>query len=92
MDLDAKSLSIDGTEFEENMKTARLAITGARMGPPPALHETRASVNPSTRMHSKLTQNELSPTMDEIVGLASQSDPGPSQVMEGCETNISGEF
>lgn len=91
-DLDAKSLSIDETEFEENMKRAKLAITGARMGPPRALHETAALVNPLARMCDKATQNELSPILDEIVGLASQSDPGPSQGMEGSETNISGEF
>lgn len=89
-DLDAKSLSIDETEFEENMKRAKLAITGARMGPPRALHETAALVNPLARMCDKATQNELSPILDEIVGLASQSDPGPSQGMEGSETNISG--
>lgn len=74
------------------MKTAKLAITGARIGPPPALHETPALVNPLTRMRNKATQNEPSPTLDEIVDLASQSDPGPSQGMEGSETNISGEF
>ncbi|KAG5520303.1 hypothetical protein RHGRI_033017 [Rhododendron griersonianum] len=90
VDLDAKSLSIDGTEFEENMKTAKLAITGARIGPLPALHETPALVNPLTRMRNKATQNEPSPMLDEIVDLASQSDPGPSQGMEGNETNISG--
>lgn len=72
------------------MKTAKLAITGARIGPPPALHETPALVNPLTRMRNKATQNEPSPTLDEIVDLASQSDPGPSQGMEGSETNISG--
>lgn len=88
-DLDAKSLSIDETEFEENMKRAKLAITGAQMGPPPALHETAALVNPLARMCNKAMQNELSPILDEIVGLASQSDPGPSQGMESSETNIS---
>ncbi|GMP62958.1 hypothetical protein CsSME_00024855 [Camellia sinensis var. sinensis] len=92
VDLDAKSLSINETEFQESMQTARLAITGAHIKSPLALHKTEALPVPSTRGrgHNKVTQNEPSPlsTLDEVVDLVGQSDLGPSKGMQGREANI----
>ncbi|CAL5398722.1 unnamed protein product [Camellia sinensis] len=94
VDLDAKSLSINETEFQESMQTARLAITGAQIKFPLALHKTEALPVPSTRGrgHNEVTQNEPSPlcTLDEVVDLVGQSDLGPSKVMQGREANING--
>ncbi|KAL7238058.1 hypothetical protein ACSBR2_004205 [Camellia fascicularis] len=94
VDLDAKSLSINETEFQESMQTARLAITGAQIKSPLALHKTEALPVPSTRGrgHNKVTQNEPSPlpTLDEVVDLLGQSDLGPSKGMQGREANING--
>ncbi|XP_057469619.1 vacuolar protein sorting-associated protein 9A-like isoform X2 [Actinidia eriantha] len=88
VDLEAKSLSMDETVFEENMQTARLAITGAQVQLLPALKETAALPNSSSRMRNRVTQNEPLPTMDDIVGLAARTDPGPSTGMQGDETNM----
>ncbi|KAL6997390.1 hypothetical protein U1Q18_007517 [Sarracenia purpurea var. burkii] len=89
-DLDAKSLSIDENEFQENMQTARLAIIGEHLQSLPAVDESAASPNFSRRMCNKVTQIEFSPTLDEIMGLAGHTDPGPSLRMQGHETNING--
>ena len=74
------------------MQTARLAITGAQIQLLPALKETAALPNSSSRMRNRVTQNEPLPTMDDIVGLAARTDPGPSTGMQGDETNMNGEF
>ncbi|CAK9182919.1 unnamed protein product [Ilex paraguariensis] len=84
-DLDAKSLSIDDTEFQESMQAARLASRGAQIEPSLALDENAALTVPSTRMH-KLKQIGLAPKLDEIAVLLGQADSEPSVRMHEKET------
>ncbi|KAF5946735.1 hypothetical protein HYC85_016963 [Camellia sinensis] len=95
VDLDAKSLSINETEFQESMQTARLAITGAQIKS--HLHYTKQKLCQFLQQEEEgimnVTQNEPSPlcTLDEVVDLVGQSDLGPSKGMQGREANINAE-
>ncbi|XAR57471.1 hypothetical protein NMG60_11025627 [Bertholletia excelsa] len=83
VDLDAKSLSMDETEFQEHMHTARLAIRGLQIEHSSDLEETAALPVASRRVLNEVTENEPSPIFDQLVGWAGHSDPGSSKEMRG---------
>lgn len=69
MYLDAKSLTMDETEFEEHMQATRLASVNSKMGPSLRLNETTLPAWP-TGVSQKEKHTELSPSLGEMVALA----------------------
>ncbi|XP_059631056.1 vacuolar protein sorting-associated protein 9A-like isoform X1 [Cornus florida] len=92
LDLDAKSISMNETEFQESMQAAGLVSRGIRIEPPSAWDEIAAMPVLSTRIFNKMTQTESSTALDKIAAFMRQTAPGPSTGIHDNKTEISGEL